>query len=73
MLKDLNDAPPSDVWFPYEYIDSEFKKKVNKTKRQLAGIEMEKDTKHYVESINCDPNWLKTITIKIDKFLIDRE
>ena len=34
---------------------------------------MEKDTKHYVESFNHDPNWLKKITIEIDKFLIDRE
>ena len=34
---------------------------------------MEKDTKPYVESINQGPNWLKTITIEIDKFLINRD
>ena len=34
---------------------------------------MEKETKYYVEYLNHDPNWLKTITIEIDKFLIDRE
>ena len=34
---------------------------------------MEKETKHYVESLTHDPNWLKKITIEIDKFLIDRE
>ena len=34
---------------------------------------MEKYTKHYVESINQYPNWLKMITIYIDKFLIDSE
>ena len=34
---------------------------------------MEKDTKQYVESLNHDPNWLETITIEIDKFLINRE
>ena len=34
---------------------------------------MEKETKHYVEYINHDPNWLKTITIEIDKLLVDRE
>ena len=33
---------------------------------------MEKETKHYVLSLNHDPNWLKTIIIEIDKFLIDR-
>ena len=34
---------------------------------------MEKETKHYVEYLNHDPNWLKTITIEIDNFLINRE
>ena len=34
---------------------------------------MEKETKHYVESLNHDHNWLKTITIEIDNFLINRE
>ena len=34
---------------------------------------MEKETKHYVEYLNHDPNWLNIITIEIDKFLINRE
>ena len=34
---------------------------------------MEKETKHYVESLKHYPNWLKIITIVIDKFLIDRK
>ena len=34
---------------------------------------MKKETKHYVEYLNHNPNWLKTIAIEIDKFLIDRE
>ena len=34
---------------------------------------MEKETKQYVESLNHDPNWLKTITIEIDEFLINCE
>ena len=34
---------------------------------------MEKETKHYVEYLNHDPNKLKKITIEIDKFLIDPE
>ena len=73
MFKDLNEVPPSDYWFSYEYIDSEVNKKVNKTKGQLAGNEMKKETKHYVEYLNHYPNWLKKITIEIDKFLIDSE
>ena len=48
MFKDLSKVPPSDDWFPYEYIDAEFKKKVDKTKGHLAGDEMEKETKYYV-------------------------
>ena len=45
MLKYLNEVPPSDDWFPYEYIDAEVNDKLYKTKGRLAGNEMEKDTK----------------------------
>ena len=48
MFKGLNEVPPSDYWFTYEYIDAEVKKKVDKTKGHLAGDEMEKETNHYV-------------------------
>ena len=34
---------------------------------------MEKETNNYVESLNHDTNWLHTITIEIDIFLIDCE
>ena len=34
---------------------------------------MEKWTKHYVEYLNHYPNWLKMITIEIDKLLIKSE
>ena len=40
VLKHLNVVPTSDDWFPYEYIDAEVNKKLDKTKRQLAGDEM---------------------------------
>ena len=56
MLKYLNDFTPSDDWFPYEYINFEIRKKVEKTKGQLAGDEMEKETKHCVEYLNHYPN-----------------
>ena len=48
VFKYLDDVPPSDDWFPYECIDAEIKNKVKKTKGQLAGDRMEKETKHYV-------------------------
>ena len=73
LFKDLNEVPQSDDWSPYEYIDAEVNKKLDKTKGGLSGYEMEKETRQYVEYFNQDPNWLKTITIEIDKFLIDRE
>ena len=73
LYKDLNEFSPSDDWLPYEYIDTEVKKKLDETKGRLAGNEMEKETKYYVEYINHDPNWLNTIIIEIDIFLIDRE
>ena len=40
MFKDLNDVPPSDDWFPYEYIDDEFKNKVDRAKGQPTGDEI---------------------------------
>ena len=56
VFKNLNEVPLSDDWFSYEYIDCEVNNKLKKTSGQLAGYEMEKETKHYVESINQDPN-----------------
>ena len=46
VFKDLNEVPLSDDWFPYEYIDAEINKKLDKTKGQLAGYGIEKYTKH---------------------------
>ena len=34
---------------------------------------MEKKTKHYVEYLNHDPNWLKKNSIEINNFLINSE
>ena len=71
MLKYLNEVPPPDDWFSYEYIDAEANKKLDKTKGQLSGNGMENKTKNYVESLNHDHNWLKKITIEIDNLLIN--
>ena len=32
MIKDLNEVPPSDYWFPYEYINSEVNDKLDNTR-----------------------------------------
>ena len=42
VFKYLNDVPPSDDWFPYEIIDAEVKRKVDETKGQITGDEIEK-------------------------------
>ena len=73
MYQYLNEVSPSDDWFPYEYIDAKVNNKLYKTKGQLVGNEIEKETKNYVESLNHDLNWWKTIISEIDKFLIDCE
>ena len=38
VFKDLNGVPPSDDWFPYEYIDAEVNKKLEKPKDDLQSI-----------------------------------
>ena len=52
MLKNLNKVSPPYDLFPYEYIDAEVNNKLEKNKGRLAGDEIEKDTKYYVESLN---------------------
>ena len=42
VFKDLNEFTPSYYWFSYEYINAEVRKKVDKTKGQLTGNEIEK-------------------------------
>ena len=34
---------------------------------------MENYLRHYVESLNHDPHWVRIIAIDIDKLLVDRE
>ena len=63
VFKYLNEVKTSDDWFPYEYIDAEVNTKLDKTEVQLAGDEMEKETKNYVKYLYQDSNWLKIITI----------
>ena len=66
MYKYLNEVSSSDDCLPYKYIDAEVNKKLDKTKVRLAGDEMEKVTRHYVEYLNHNTRWLNTIIIEID-------
>ena len=40
VFKYLNEAPPSDDWFPYEYMDADVNKKWDKNKGRLSGDEI---------------------------------
>ena len=63
----------SENWFPNKYIESEIKKKLDKTRRQLASNEMENEIRHYIDSLNKNSQWVRRITNDINKLLVDRE
>ena len=73
MFFNLHDVPTSENWFPHKYIESYIKKKLDKTRGQLASDEMENEIGNYFESINLDPQWVRRITNDINKLLVDRE
>ena len=73
VFSNLHDVPTSENWFPNKYIEAEIKKKVDKTRGQLASDEMAYGIRHYVESLNHDPQWVLRITIDINKLLDDCE
>ena len=73
MFRNLHDVPTSDNWFPNKYIEADIKKKLDKTRGQLASDEMENDIRHHVESLNNDPQWVRRITNDINKLLVNRE
>ena len=73
MFIDLYFNPTLETWFPNKYIEDETKKKLDKTRVKLANDEMENEIRHYVESLNHDPQWVRRITNDINKLLVDRE
>ena len=42
VFKDLIEVPPSDDWFPYEYIDAEVNKKLDKRKYDLQAMKQKR-------------------------------
>ena len=67
MFGNLHDVQTSENWFPNKYIEAEIRKKLDKTRRQLASDEMDNDIRHYVESLNHNNQWVRRITIDINK------
>ena len=73
VFSNLHHVPTSKNWFPNKYTEVDIKKKLEKTREKLAGDEMENEIRHYVESLNHNPQWVRRITIDINKLLVDRE
>ena len=60
-------------WFSNKYIEANIKKKLDKTRGQLASDEMGNEIRHYFQSINHYPQWVRRITNDINKLLVNRE
>ena len=73
MFRDLNVNPTSEAWFQNKYIEAEIKKKLYKTRGQLASDEMENEIRRYIDYLNHDPQWVGRITNDINKLLVKRE
>ena len=65
--------PTSETWFPNKYIEAQIKKKLDKTRGQLASDEMENEIRHYIDSLNHNPQWVGIITNDVNKLLVNRE
>ena len=73
MFSNLHDVPTSGNRFPNKYIEAEIKKKLDKTRGQFASDEMGNEIRHYVESLNHHPQWVRIITTDINNLLVGRE
>ena len=73
MFRDLYVDPTSETWFPNKYIEADIKKKVDKTRGQLASDEMEYEIRQYIDSLDHNPIWVRGITNDINKLLVNRE
>ena len=73
MFRDLYVNSTSKTWFPNKYTENEIKKKVDKTRGQLASDEMAFYIGQYIDSLKHDTFWLGRITNDINKLLVNRE
>ena len=73
MFRNLGGNSLSETWFPNKYIEDEIKKKIDKTREQLASDEMAYDIRQYIDSLKHDPFWLGRINNDINKLLVNRE
>ena len=68
---DINST--SKTWFPKKYIEYEIKKKVDKTRGQLASDEMTYDIRPCIYCLKQNPSWVGRIKNDINKLLVNRE
>ena len=73
MFRDLDVDPTSETWFTNKYIEDDIKKKVDKTRGQLASDEMEYEIRQYIDSLYHNPIWVQGITNDINRLLVNRE
>ena len=73
VFKDLDGISTSETWFKKKYIEYEIKKRVDKTRDQLASDEMAYDIRQYIDSLKHDPFWVGRIKNDINKLLVNRE
>ena len=55
MFRDLDVDPTSETWFTNKYIEDDIKKKLDKTREQLASTEMAYDIRQYIDSLKHNP------------------
>ena len=73
MFRDLDVDPTSETWFTNKYIEDEIKKKVDKTRGQIASDEIASDIGQYLDYLKHNPFWLGRITNDINRLLFNRE
>ena len=73
VFRDLDIISTSETWFPKKYIEDEIKKKVDKTRDELASDEMEYSIRQYTDCLQHNPSWVGRIKNDINKLLVNRE
>ena len=73
MFRHLDGISTSETWLLNKYIDDEIKKKVHKTRDQLASDEMSFDIRQYIDCLQHDTSWVGIVQNDINKLLFNHE
>ena len=73
VFRDLYGISTSETWFPNKYIEDEIKKKLDKTRDQLASDEIAYDIRKYIDCLQHDPSWVGRIKNDVNMLLVNRE